>query len=104
MFAAMATKITRMFTKAVFLLPNLLLSQVNVLTSNYDNSRTNSNLNETVLNPANVTASTFGKIGSFPVDGQIFAQPLYATGIQIPGLGVRNVVYAVTMHNSVYAI
>jgi len=88
----------------VFLLPNLLLSQVNVLTANYDNSRTNSNLNETVLNPSSVTAATFGKIGSFPVDGQIYAQPLYVTGIQVPGVGARDVVYTVTMHNSVYAI
>jgi uncharacterized protein (TIGR03437 family) len=88
----------------LFLLPNLLLAQVSVLTANYDNSRTNSNLNETTLNPSNVTTATFGKIGSFPVDGQIYAQPLYATGIQIPGVGTRDVVYTVTMHNSVYAI
>src|SRR4029077_14875122 len=80
-----------------------LLSQVNVLTANYDNFRTNANLNETRLNPSNVNPGAFGKIGSFPVDGQIYAQVLSATGIQIPAKGVRNVIYAVTMHNSVYA-
>jgi uncharacterized protein (TIGR03437 family) len=74
------------------------------LTANYDNSRTNSNLNETVLNPSNVSAAGFGKIGSFPVDGQIYAQPLYVSGVPIPSLGTRDVVYTVTMHNSVYAI
>src|SRR5579864_8894607 len=79
-------------------------AQVNVLTGNYDNQRTNANLQETVLTPVNVTPTTFGKIGAFPVDGQIYAQPLYASGVQIPGKGARNVVYVATMHNSVYAI
>lgn len=88
----------------LFLLPNILLSQVNILTANYDNSRSNSNPSETLLNPSNVTSAGFGKIGSFPVDGQIYAQPLYAGGVQIPALGLRDVVFVVTMHNSVYAI
>jgi hypothetical protein len=65
-------------------------AQVNVLTANYDNERTNANLKEVTLNPSNVSKDTFGKIGSFPVDGQIYAQPLYAAGIQIPGKGLRN--------------
>ena len=85
------------------ILPDRLWSQVNVLTANYDNSRTNANLNETRLNPSNVNSDAFGKIGSLPVDGQIYAQVLYASGIQIPAKGVRNVIYAGTMHNSVYA-
>ena len=79
-------------------------SPVNVLTANYDNERTNANLKETILNPSNVGQGTFGKIGSFPVDGQIYAQPLYATGNQIAGKGIRNVVFTATMHNSVYTI
>src|SRR5436309_2751824 len=96
----------RFFTRLLmnFLLPNIVLSQVSVLTANYDNARTNSNLSETRLNTANVKAASFGKIGSFPVDGQIYAQPLYATGVPIPGLGTRDVVYTATMYNSVYAI
>ena len=79
-------------------------TQVNVLTGNYDNQRTNANLQETILTPANVNSNSFGMIGTFPVDGQIYAQPLYAAGIQIPGQGTSNVVYVATMHNSVYAI
>jgi uncharacterized protein (TIGR03437 family) len=51
-----------------------------------------------------VNSTSFGKIGAFPVDGQIYAQPLYVTGVHIEGAGVRNVVYVATMHNSVYAI
>jgi uncharacterized protein (TIGR03437 family) len=85
-------------------LSSVVLSQVSVLTANYDNSRTNSNLSEVILNQSNVKSGTFGKIGAFPVDGQIYAQPLYVTAVQIPGLGTRDVVYTVTMHNSVYAI
>jgi uncharacterized protein (TIGR03437 family) len=77
---------------------------VNILTGNYDNQRTNANLQETILTTANVNPGSFGRIGSFPIDGQIYAQPLYAAGIQIPGKGARNVVYVATMHNSVYAI
>ncbi len=81
-----------------------LHAQINILTANYDNNRTNSNLSETALNPNTVTPAGFGKIGTFPVDGQIYAQPLYVSGVQIAGAGKRNVVYVATMHNSVYAI
>ena len=77
---------------------------MNVLTANYDLQRTNSNLQETILNQQNVNTSNFGKLGYFPVDGEIYAQPLYASGIQITGQGLHNVVYVATMHNSVYAI
>jgi uncharacterized protein (TIGR03437 family) len=80
-----------------------LHAQSNVLTSNYDTQRTNWNPNETILNTSNVSVQQFGKIISFPVDGQIYAQPLYVGGVDIPGQGVRNVVYVATMHNSVYA-
>ena len=81
----------------------LLCGQTNVLTVNYGNERTNSNLNESILNTSNVNPDQFGKISQFPVDGQVYAQPLYATGIAINGKGIRNVVYVATMHNSLYA-
>ena len=77
-------------------------AQVNVLTANYDNQRTNANLQETILNPPLISSTTFGKIASLPVDGQIYAQPLFASGIQVLG-AKHDVVFAVTMHNSVYA-
>src|SRR5579862_8844016 len=79
-------------------------TQVNVLTGNYNNHRTNANLQETILTPASVNSTSFGMIGAFPVDGQIYAQPLYASGVPIAGQGASNVVYVATMHNSVYAI
>lgn len=77
--------------------------QVNVLTANYDNARTNANLQETQLTPSTVTPSAFGKLGTLPVDGQVYAQPLFVSSLQIPGRGTRDVVYIVTEHNSVYA-
>ncbi len=79
-------------------------AQVNVLTANYDNQRTNANLHEIILNQSNVKTGGFGKIGTFPVDGEIYAQPLYVAGVPIQGQGIRNVVYIATNHNSVYAI
>ena len=79
-------------------------AQVNVLTANYDSQRTNANPRETTLHPSNVNTTSFGRLGAFPVDGQIYAQPLYAAGVEITGNGAHNVVYVVTMHNSVYAI
>jgi hypothetical protein len=79
-------------------------AQINVLTANYDNQRTNANLQETILNLSNVNTAGFGKIASFPVDGQIHAQPLYTAGVQVPGRGIHDIVYVATMHNSVYAI
>ncbi len=78
-------------------------AQVNILTANGSNDRTNSNLQETQLSPATVSASTFGSLGVYPVDGQVYSQPLVLSGLSIPGNGTYNVVYVTTMHNSVYA-
>lgn len=78
-------------------------AQVNVLTDNYDNARTNSNLHETLLNKANVNPTQFGKLFSLPVNGAINAQPLYMQAVAIPGKGSHNVVYVATHHNDVYA-
>jgi len=73
-----------------------------VATYHNDPARTGANLNETALTPANVNSSQFGKLGSYPVDGQIYGQPLYMPNLTING-GQHNVVFAVTQHNSVYA-
>jgi hypothetical protein len=78
-------------------------AQVNVLTANGSNARANANLQETQLAPATVTSSTFGKIGTFSVDGQVYAQPLYVSALSMPGRGAQNVLFVATMHNSVYA-
>jgi uncharacterized repeat protein (TIGR01451 family) len=72
-------------------------------THHNDNFRTGQNLSETVLTPANVTPSTFGKLFSYALDGAALASPLYVAGVSIPGQGTRNVVYVATEHDSVYA-
>ena len=96
-------------TKWIFrlgLLPAFLgaaSAQVDVLTANYDNNRTNANLNEGILNTIDVNPTQFGHLYSFRVDGQVYAQPLYLHAFSMPGKGTLNVLYVATMHNSVYA-
>ncbi len=55
------------------------LAQPQVLTANYNVHRTNSTANEAILNPRNVNVREFGKLFSFPVDGTVYAQPLYVS-------------------------
>src|ERR1019366_1478920 len=74
-------------------------AQVNILTGNGNNDRTNASLREIQLSPATVNSSSFGKLGVFQVDGQ----PLYVSGLSISGDGTHNVLFVSTMHNSVYA-
>ena len=76
---------------------------VNVLTFHNDNLRSGHNLRETILKPANVEAKTFGKLFSYPVDGYVYAEPLYVSRPAIPGLATHNVTFVATEHDSVYA-
>jgi hypothetical protein len=73
-----------------------------VLTQHNDVARTGQNLSETILNTTNVTSTTFGKVFSYSVDGQIYAQPLYVPNVSIGG-NTYNVIYVETQNDSLYA-
>lgn len=77
-------------------------AQVAVTTYHNDNSRSGLNANETILRPANVNQSQFGKRLVLPVTGYVYAQPLYVPGVNINGT-LHNVVYVATEHDQVYA-
>ena len=76
--------------KILFLLVSLWLfpvisafGQIDVLTQHNDTMRTGQNITETILSPSNVNAAGFGKLFSLPVDGHIYAQPLYKANVSI---------------------
>src|SRR5579883_2244195 len=75
----------------------------NFLVQRGDDARTGANLNETTLNVSNVNSTSFGKVFALPVDGYVYAQPLYVSSLFIPGQGTHNVVFIATQHDSVYA-
>jgi hypothetical protein len=74
-----------------------------VLTYHNDLARTGLDPDETILTPANVNQESFGRLFSDPVDGFVYAQPLYVSGVPIPGKGTHNVVYVATENDTVYA-
>ena len=49
-----------------------------------------------------MNSTTFGKIFTLPVDGYVYAQPLYVPNVNIAGT-VHNVLYVATEHDSLYA-
>jgi hypothetical protein len=90
-----------------------LLSAVDVLSrrdtgpTSGDSPNTGVNAFETTLSPTNVSANTFGKLATIPVDGQVYAQVLIKTGVNVtvgPEPGIRNVAFVATEHDSLYAI
>lgn len=96
---------------AILVLPTLAFSQkasvpataVNVLTRQNDNQHTSQNLQETILTPTNVNSGSFGKLFSYTVDGQVYAEPLYVSNLTMASGGVHNVVFVATEYDSVYA-
>jgi fibronectin type 3 domain-containing protein len=65
------------------------------------------NSNETILTPANVNSTNFGKLFSTTVDGQVYAEPLYMENVSITtgaNQGTHNVVFVATENDSLYAI
>jgi hypothetical protein len=83
--------------------PSTSLSAIDVVTYHYDNLRTGQNTSEMTLTPTNVNVNSFGKLGEFAVDGLVDGQPLLLSNLAIPGVGTKNVIYAVTENDSIYA-
>jgi hypothetical protein len=73
-----------------------------VTTYHYDVARDGLNAQETILTPANVNSTQFGKIGFYGVDSKVDAQPLYLANVIVGGQ-YHNVLYVATEHDSVYA-
>ena len=88
--------------------PGILLeaqtvTPVNVLTWRYDLTHQGQNTHETLLTPANVTPGSFGKLFSQAVDGYVYAQPLYVSGLTMSDGLMHNVIFVATEHDTVYA-
>ncbi len=82
--------------------PAIAGADVNILTNRYDPQRTGANLLETTLTAHNVNPHQFGKLYSLPVDGAVYAQPLYVSGVIVNGVR-HNVLYVATMNDKLYA-
>jgi len=76
---------------------------VGVYTHHNDAARTGQNLKEYGLTPATVNSSSFGRLFSCPVDGFVYAEPLWVANLNVGGV-TRNVVFVATEHDSIYAL
>ena len=73
-----------------------------MITYHADQYRRGVNSQELALSSTTVNQSSFGKLFSYPTDGQIYAQPLYVANLNLSGI-YHNVVYVATEHDGVYA-
>ncbi|HWU40793.1 MAG TPA: hypothetical protein VN203_24355, partial [Candidatus Acidoferrum sp.] len=71
-----------------------------VLTYHNDDSRTGANLNETTLTPQNVSASSFGRLFRYTVDGYVYAQPLEVSQVRMGDGQIHNVLFVATENDS----
>lgn len=76
---------------------------IDVTTYHYDNARDGLNSKETALTLANVNATSFGLIGTYPVDGKVDAEPLVVSGVATTAGSTQNLLYVATEHDTVYA-
>ncbi|HEX4723822.1 MAG TPA: hypothetical protein VH333_15005 [Pseudonocardiaceae bacterium] len=73
-----------------------------VLTQRGDDTRLGWDSTETALTVHTVGSTEFGKRTAYPVDGKVYAQPLYVPGLTVNG-GRHDVVIVATQHDTVYA-
>jgi hypothetical protein len=79
-----------------------LSGTTSITTFHVDTNRSGLNSQEATLTPANVNASSFGKLFSCPVDGYVYGVPLILSNQTINGAR-HNVLYVATENDSVYA-
>lgn len=73
-----------------------------VTTYHNDLSRDGANTQEYLLNPSNVTTSTFGKLFSCAVDEAIYTQPLWVPNVAVSSTR-HNMVFVATQNDSLFA-
>ncbi len=99
---ATSTALPTLSANAAVTVQNSTQGVVSVLTYHNDDVRDGVNSNETTLNLSNVNWQQFGKKYVYPVDGQIYAQPLYVPNLTIAGAS-HNTVFVATENDTVYA-
>ena len=73
-----------------------------VTTYHNNQFRDGANTQEYALTPSNVTSATFGKLASCPVDGAVYAQPLWVPNLTINSAR-HNVVIVATQADGLFA-
>ena len=81
----------------------LSLRAQDVTTWHYDNARSGVQSHESILTPSNVNYGTFGKLFSLPVNGDIYAQPLYLSQYPMSDGKLHNVLIVATAEDYIYA-
>ncbi len=94
------TRIALLITAS--LVPMLRASAVDLLTQHNDVNRTGANTAETVLTHANVNQGQFGRVFRMQVNGQVYAQPLYVSNLNLGAQGTHHVVIIATENNQVH--
>src|SRR4051794_16952268 len=74
-----------------------------VSTWHNDMARTGVQPSETILNAATVNSQQFGKVFSFAVSGDVYAQPLYLSQYMMGDGVAHNVLIVVTAQDYIYA-
>lgn len=91
------------FNSSVAISVTVAVTDLAGVTTYHNNlARNGANTQEYALSTSTVTTSTFGKLSSCPVDGAVYAQPLWVPKLTISSTK-RNVVFVATQHDSVYA-
>jgi hypothetical protein len=80
-----------------------VLFPADVLTYHNDVARSGVQSAETTLTTSNVVTGKFGKLRTFPVDGYLYAGPLFTGGLGMPDGNLHDIVFAATAHGTVYA-